>query len=386
MFTYLINTRDGQVSSGSSSFMFSVFNLMNAIMGSGILGLAYAMASTGIVAFSILLLLVSSLAAYSVHLLLTLCDQTGLSSYEGLGERAFSKAGKVLVACTILIQNIGDEAMATYMFILKMELPPTISSFIKAEHSGVWYENGVDLLILATVCVVLPLALLPKIGFLGYSSSLSFFCMLFFAVVVVVKKCKSAYAIPTMAFSFLCHTAVLPIYCELQRPTKQRMQKVANVSISLSFLVYLVSALFGYLTFYGQVDSELLRGYDVYLPRDVSVMSVRLAILLAVLLTVPLIHFPARKAMLTLFRGERPFSWLSHCISTFVLIIIIELLAIYVPDIRNVFGVVGCRTYGVWCVCGFAESQCHNHFLGTGILTILPLTSTSTPANVCTVA
>ncbi|KAB5582189.1 hypothetical protein PHYPO_G00184300 [Pangasianodon hypophthalmus] len=143
--------QDVQVPTGSS-FTFSVFNLMNAIMGSGILGLAYAMASTGVVGFSILLLLVSSLAAYSIHLLLTLCDQTGLSSYEGLGERAFSKAGKVLVACTILIQNIG--AMASYMFILKMELPPTISGFLRAEHSGVWYENGVVLLILVTVCVV----------------------------------------------------------------------------------------------------------------------------------------------------------------------------------------------------------------------------------------
>lgn len=28
---------------------------------------------------------------------------------------------------------------------------------------------------------------------------------------------QSAYAIPTMAFSFLCHTAILPIYCELDR-------------------------------------------------------------------------------------------------------------------------------------------------------------------------
>ncbi|XP_053476187.1 probable sodium-coupled neutral amino acid transporter 6 isoform X3 [Ictalurus furcatus] len=345
--------QDVRVSTGSS-FTFSVFNLMNAIMGSGILGLAYAMASTGIVGFSILLLLVSSLAACSIHLLLTLCDQTDVTSYEGLGERAFSKAGKVLVACTILIQNIG--AMASYMFILKIELPPTISGFLGAEHSGVWYENGVVLLILVTVCVVFPLALLPKIGFLGYSSSLSFFFMLFFAVVISnssVSDCsarlfifssKSAYAVPTMAFSFLCHTAILPIYCELQRPTKRRMQNVANVSISLSFLVYLVSALFGYLTFYGQVDSELLRGYGVYLPRDVLVMSVRLAILLAVLLTVPLIHFPARKAVLTLFRGERPFSWLSHCVSTFVLLLIIELLAIYVPDIRNVFGVVGSTT------------------------------------------
>ncbi|MCJ8731075.1 hypothetical protein PDJAM_G00191690 [Pangasius djambal] len=87
--------QDVQVSTGSS-FTFSVFNLMNAIMGSGILGLAYAMASTGVVGFSILLLLVSSLAAYSIHLLLTLCDQTGLSSYEALGERAFGKAGKTV--------------------------------------------------------------------------------------------------------------------------------------------------------------------------------------------------------------------------------------------------------------------------------------------------
>lgn len=42
--------QDVQVATGSS-FTFSVFNLMNAIMGSGILGLAYAMASTGLVGF-----------------------------------------------------------------------------------------------------------------------------------------------------------------------------------------------------------------------------------------------------------------------------------------------------------------------------------------------
>lgn len=115
------------------------------------------------------------------------------------------------------------------------------------------------------------------------------------------------------------------------RPTKRRMQKVTNVSISLSFMLYMLSALFGYLTFYGRpapapapadsgcrqrlhlhssslscssssvcvcllftahVESELLLGYSTYLPRDVLVMTVRFAILLSVLLTVPLIHFP----------------------------------------------------------------------------------------------
>uniref|UniRef100_A0A4W5RGN5 Solute carrier family 38 member 6 n=1 Tax=Hucho hucho TaxID=62062 RepID=A0A4W5RGN5_9TELE len=307
-----------------ASFTSSVFNLMNAIMGSGILGLAYAMANTGIVGFCILLLLVSSLAAYSIHLLLKLCDQTG--------ELAFR-------------------------------------SHVK--HLGAWYEDGKTLLILVTVCVVLPLALLPKIGFLGYTSSLAFLFILFFTVVVVVKKwaipcplpsnisnssesectpklfvisSKSAYTIPTLAFSFLCHTAVLPIYSEMDRPSKKRMQNVTNVSISLSFLLYLISALFGYLTFYRHVDSELMLSYDTYLPRDVLVMAVRLAILLAVLLTVPLIHFPARKAMSVLFCGDRPLSWVYHIFSTLLILTVVMLLAILVPDIRNVFGVVGSTT------------------------------------------
>ncbi|KAK9964327.1 hypothetical protein ABG768_005515 [Culter alburnus] len=355
-----------------ASFMSSAFNLMNAIMGSGILGLSYAMANTGIIGFSILLLVVSSLAVYSIHLLLLLCDKTGINSYEALGEKAFNRPGKILVACTILIQNIG--AMSSYLFILKSEMPAAITGFMNTETSGKWFENGVTLLILVTVIIVLPLALLPKIGFLGYTSSIAFLFMLFFTVVVVVKKwsipcplplnstvslslntsectpqlfvisSKSAYAVPTMAFSFLCHTAVLPIYCELHRPTKRRMQNVTNVSISLSFVVYLISALFGYLTFYKHVESELLLGYDTYLPRDVLVMSVRLAILLAVLLTVPLIHFPARKALLMLCRREREFSWLSHTLSCFFILTLVLVFAIFVPDIRNVFGVVGSTT------------------------------------------
>lgn len=106
------------------------------------------------------------------------------------------------------------------------------------------------------------------------------------------------------------------------RPSKRKMQNVANLGIGLSMLLYLISALFGYLTFYGKsspfptttlslrllgsasfssdrmpafiahVESELLLGYDMYLPHDMLVMTVRLAILLSVLLTVPLIQFP----------------------------------------------------------------------------------------------
>uniref|UniRef100_A0A3Q4GTE6 Solute carrier family 38 member 6 n=1 Tax=Neolamprologus brichardi TaxID=32507 RepID=A0A3Q4GTE6_NEOBR len=357
-----------------ASFASSVFNLMNAIMGSGILGLAYAMASTGIVGFCILLVLVSSLAAYSIHLLLKLCDQTVVWCDYGLFFFLF--LNKHSISEPFLFSRFS--AMSSYLFILKSELPAAISSLLSADSPGnAWYEDGRLLLIIITLCVVLPLSLLPKIGFLGYTSSLAFLFMLYFAVVVVVKKwsipcplphnitslsgisnssdsecspklfvisSKSAYAIPTMAFSFLCHTAVLPIYCELDRPTKARMQKVTNIGISLSFLLYFISALFGYLTFYAQVESELLLSYDAYLPRDIMVITVRLAILLSVLLTVPLIHFPARKAAILMLFGGRAFSWLIHIAATLTILCVVLILAIFVPDIRNVFGVVGSTT------------------------------------------
>ncbi|XP_071601406.1 solute carrier family 38 member 6 isoform X3 [Heliangelus exortis] len=313
-------------SNRGSSFGFSVFNLMNAIMGAGILGLSYAMANTGIIGFSILLLIVAGLASYSVFLLLSMCTQTAVTTYEDLGLFAFGSAGKVLVAITIIIQNIG--AMSSYLLVVKSELPGAVAGFLSGNESGSWYLDGRLLLLITSVCIVFPLALLPKIGFLGYTSSLSFFFMVYFAVVVMVKKwsipcplplnsaieilqvsnstgdCKaklfhlskeSAYAVPTMAFSFLCHTSVLPIYSELHSPSKSRMQNVTVTAVGLSFLVYFMSALFGYLTFYDKVDSELLQGYSRYLPHDTVILTVKVAVLLAVLLTVPLIHFPVQR-------------------------------------------------------------------------------------------
>ena len=55
----------------------SVFNLMNAILGSGILGLSYAMAQLGIVLFTLICGGVAVLALYAIILLLRMCKITG---------------------------------------------------------------------------------------------------------------------------------------------------------------------------------------------------------------------------------------------------------------------------------------------------------------------
>ncbi|KAM4675539.1 sodium-coupled neutral amino acid transporter 4 isoform 1-T2 [Discoglossus pictus] len=408
---------------GTTSFGMSVFNLSNAIMGSGILGLSYAMANTGILLFVILLLAVAILSLYSVHLLLKTAKEGGSLIYEKLGEKAFGWPGKIAAFVSITMQNIG--AMSSYLFIVKYELPEVIRTFLRLEEpSGEWYLNGNYLVIFVSVGVILPLALLKNLGYLGYTSGFSLTCMVFFVSVVIYKKtqipcplppldhslgnltsnntyhlrplmihndtlgtgmnfmldssqgqadglnvlkesnhgsgveyevhtddkCKpkyfvfnsqTAYAIPILAFAFVCHPEVLPLYSELKSRSRRKMQNVSNVSIAAMLAMYLFAALFGYLTFYGEVQDELLHTYTKVYKFDTLLLCVRLAVLVAVTLTVPIVLFPIRSSITTMLFPGRPFSLLRHFLIAFVLLALNNTLVIFVPTIKDIFGFIG---------------------------------------------
>uniref|UniRef100_A0A8D1PF46 Solute carrier family 38 member 5 n=1 Tax=Sus scrofa TaxID=9823 RepID=A0A8D1PF46_PIG len=331
---------------GKTSFGMSVFNLSNAIMGSGILGLAYAMAHTGVLFFLALLLCIALLSSYSIHLLLTCAGVVGIRAYEQLGQRALGPAGKVVVAAVICLHNVG--AMSSYLFIIKSELPLVIGTFLDMD---------------------------PE--YLGYTSGLSLTCMLFFLISVIYKKfqlgcvighnetaveskgpsslptqglntsCEAQmftadsqmfYTVPIMAFAFVCHPEVLPIYTELCRPSKRRMQAVANVSLGAMFCMYALTATFGYLTFYSSVEAEMLHMYS---QQDLLILCVRLAVLLAVTLTVPVVLFPIRRALQQLLFPSKAFSWPRHVAIALILLVLVNVLVICVPTIRDIFGVIG---------------------------------------------
>ncbi|MED6289746.1 hypothetical protein CHARACLAT_006133 [Characodon lateralis] len=119
------------------------------------------------------------------------------------------------------------------------------------------------------------------------------------------------------------------------------MQAVANVSILAMFVMYLLTAIFGYLTFYDGVEAELLHTYSRVDPLDVLILCVRLAVLVAVTLTVPVVLFPIRRAVLQIFFPDKPFHWARHIIIAFCLIFVVNLLVIFVPSIKDIFGIIG---------------------------------------------
>ncbi|KAA8579939.1 hypothetical protein FQN60_005474 [Etheostoma spectabile] len=351
---------------GNASFGMSVFNLGNAIMGSGILGLSYAMANTGIALFVILLMAVAIFSLYSVHLLLKTANEGGALVYEQL-------------------------AMSSYLYIVKYELPIVIESFMGVSNKA-WYTNGDYLVLLVTVAIILPLSLLRNLGYLGYTSGLSLLCMVFFLIVVIIKKfqipcplpvdvsalnetlskvlnttlshlnttavdysedactpkyfvfnSQTVYAVPILSFAFVCHPAILPMYEELKDRSRRKMQGVANVSFLAMFIMYLLAALFGYLTFNVNVEPELLHTYSKIYKADVVLLIVRLAVLTAVTLTVPVVLFPIRTSVNHLLCASKEFSWIRHTIITIALLAGTNALVIFVPTIRDIFGFIGHR-------------------------------------------
>jgi len=296
----------------------------------------------------------------------------GVRSYEELGEAAFGQAGKTLVCTMIVMQNLG--AMTSYLVVIGDIGPSMVKLALGSVIDPMWYDRDVFLTIL-TIGIVLPLSGLREIGLLGYTSSLSISFLAFFAVFVIYKNdsipcssdptrvaewgCEPIYAkadldlflaLPTMCFSFLCHTCLLPVFKELDaadqlgrthRP-RTRIQQAARFAIGGSASLYFVVSLFGYLTFYNSTDTDLLTSYlKIDGSHDTLTILVQSLLLISFVVTVPLINFPVRRALEMGLFQELPFSWGRHILETVIVIGTVLILAIKIPSITTVFALVG---------------------------------------------
>lgn len=117
------------------------------------------------------------------------------------------------------------------------------------------------------------------------------------------------------------------------------------------------------------MESELLHTYSKVDPFDVLILCVRVAVLTAVTLTVPIVLFPVsrwaggptqggtygadrlvtlptpipqvRRAIQQMLFKNQEFSWLRHILIAIGLLTCINLLVIFAPNILGIFGVIG---------------------------------------------
>ena len=74
-----------------------------------------------------------------------------------------------------------------------------------------------------------------------------------------------------------------------------------------STLLYIITALFGYATYYNRTESYLLELYELWLdPSDIMLMVAELLITLCIIFSVPILHYPCRYSMWNLLHRILP--------------------------------------------------------------------------------
>ncbi|EGD77479.1 hypothetical protein PTSG_08575 [Salpingoeca rosetta] len=368
-----LSQEEPEAGTARSSVATCTFNLINTIIGAGVLSLPYAFALTGYAGGIILLLLNVVGADYSLRALLHCSKACGRRTYEGVTEFAFGRVGLAIVSASSILLNIG--AATAYIVIIGDTLPHLIvdfggEDFLARSWERIWCTGMVMMIAL------IPLSLLRNVTYLGYTSLLSFACVFVFVFVMLgiategpqhdpdaIEHTKPAAfvgstnlfrAASLLAFSFTCHSTMFPIYLELEKPTVKRMTTAIHSAMIVCFGLYLIVGLCGYLTYQdtdGGVKGDVLVNIGLNENRAITNV-VRIMYLISIISTYPLALPPIRQAVGgLLFQNDHPTSWpiLRHLALSFAVLVLTFLFGNYVPVLEFVFGLTG-ATGGVMLV------------------------------------
>jgi amino acid permease len=180
---------------------------------------------------------------------------------------------------------------------------------------------------LVTLLVIYPLALLPRINALRFTSVAAVVCVLYLVVVICVKSgmqiaddfdsSRIVYgtaslnmfqAFPIITFAFSFHMTLFNIQAAMQRPG--RILMVVLMSMLSAGLLYIVVGMFGYLSFFEETNENVLLNYE----NDIAVTVGKFALALVMCFSFPLLHYPLRESILNLCfpPPTQPSCW-QHC-------------------------------------------------------------------------
>lgn len=279
----------------------TTLSLLVTIMGTGCLGVAFAMRTAGL-ALGVAILLGSAVATlFSLHQLAVAGDELRDHTYTSLAAHCGGRPLRRLAEALIILSLLGTvvtyncafgDLVAAFVDGL-VDLGEGDSKAFFAVRGGV--IGGVNLL------VVMPLSLVRDLGKLRFSSLLAFLLTVVLAVLVVMQylsfcwdiragnptpaavqaacvvrpghqsngkhahvplvegpESVFGFALPIMLYAFTCHMYVPPLLSELRRPTLNRMHRVLRHGVFWATALNLLIGVFGFLTFLDRTPGNIL--------------------------------------------------------------------------------------------------------------------------------
>ncbi|XP_004630029.2 putative sodium-coupled neutral amino acid transporter 11 [Octodon degus] len=337
---------------GKSCQSAAVFNVVNSIIGSGIIGLPYSMKQAGFPLGILLLFWVSYITDFSLVLLIKGGALSGTDTYQSLVSKAFGFTGYLLLSVLQFLYPFI--AMISYNIIAGDTLSKVFQRIPGVDPENVFIGRHF-IIVLATVSCTLPLSLYRDVAKLGKISFIStVLTTLILGIVITrvislsphVPKTEDAWvfakpdaiqAVGVMSFALICHHNCFLVYGSLEEPTVAKWSRIIHMSLLVSVSICVLFATCGYLTFTGFTQGDL---FENYCRSDDLVTFGRFCYAITVILTYPIECLVTREVIANVFFGGT-LSSAFHIVITMVIIAVATMVSLLIDCLGIVLELSG---------------------------------------------
>ncbi|KAK6336240.1 hypothetical protein TWF696_001801 [Orbilia brochopaga] len=296
---------------GEASFASSVVNLLNTIVGAGVLAMPLAMSHMGML-LGILMIVFSGLAAGFGLYLQTRCARyvdRGTASFFTLSQLTYPSAAVVFDGA-IAIKCFG--VAISYLIIIG-DLMPQVAVGLWPHAAEVGYLVDRHFWITGFMLIMIPLSFLRRLDSLKYTSFVALVSIGYLVIIVLshflrgdtleergeVHYLQWAGAVtffssfPIMVFAYTCHQNMFSILNEIQNNSRKQTTGVVFCSIGVAASIYILVAITGYLSFGDNVGGNIIAMYRESIASTIG----RAAIVVLVMFSYPLQIHPCRASI-----------------------------------------------------------------------------------------
>ena len=244
--------------------------------------------------------------------LLTRCSkyvESGKASFFTVSKKTYPGAA-ALFDLAIALKTFG--VAVSYLIIISNLTPQIIHAAFPAAESSTYLMDRRFWLTVFMI-IIIPLSFLRKLDSLKYTSVISLFAIGYLVILVFVHwatgdtadfKGKVVFfqwrgivrflsSLPVFVFAFTCHQNIFSIVNELKDTSQRQINGVLVSAIGGSWVVYLLVAITGYLSYGDNVNGNIVSMY----PNSPSANIGRVAIVILILFSYPLQAHPCRASI-----------------------------------------------------------------------------------------
>ncbi|KAL0205476.1 hypothetical protein P9112_000783 [Eukaryota sp. TZLM1-RC] len=345
------------VESKGASLFSSTVNLTNTIVGAGVLTIPHAFLDTGAALGIMLLLFVCFFSSFGMYFLTVCCEITGAFSYKAIGKKSMGNAMGYVVEFVVGVTTIGS---CTMFCVLMGDFVPSITNQLLSSSVPAFLLDRTSLLILIMCIVLLPLALLPKLDKLRFTSAIAMLFFLYLVSVAVFRYLTNSYeqptnttfrwfnistdiflSIPLISVAFTAHYNVCNLYKELKQRTPQRFVLCILGAACFCLVFYSLLGLAGYGSFRAETKGNIVQNYAA---DDVLIIIARIGVSFTLAFSFPLAFFACRSAFENFFLNNPKPLWRRQCLFVFILVPAIVTVSILEKRVENVVRLSGSTT------------------------------------------